>query len=82
MDILCDVTADTSEKQFNPKIEIDDTNTYPSDTNNTSQSENENNESQRKTNVTPTATDNEPPKYSRYGRQIKKPVWMNDYNLK
>jgi len=59
-----------TKEQFNPYNAPEDTNIKPNDT-----SENMNIE----TNHKQTTTEDETPKYSRYGRQLTKPSWMKDF---
>ena len=66
-----------TKEQFNLYNAPKDTNIKPIDT-----SENRNIESENtniETNHKQTTTEDETPKYSRYGRQLTKPSWMKDF---
>jgi hypothetical protein len=80
-----------TKEQFNPYSKPEDTNIKLNDTseNTNIESENTNIESENtnierentniETNHKQTTTEDETPKYSRYGRQLTKPSWMKDF---
>ena len=73
-----------TKEQFNPYNAPEDTNIKLNDTseNTNIESENTNIESENtniETDHKQTTTEDETPKYSRYGRQLTKPSWMKDF---
>ena len=73
-----------TKEQFNPYNVPEDTNIKLNDTseNTNIESENTNIESENtniEMNHKQTTTEDETPKYSRYGRQLTKPSWMKDF---